>query len=81
VRWGGIENARLGWIGNIHYAGNDGWASFAMHITGARTSRTMDITLQRQHGRWNVASGRLVTDSGHVIEVSVTTKAVQGCAE
>jgi hypothetical protein len=78
---GGIEEARLGWVGNIHYAGNDGWASFAMHITGARTNGTMDITLQRQHGQWNVESGRLVTDSGHVIKVSETTKAAQVCAE
>jgi|SRR5208282_478582 hypothetical protein len=77
---GGVENARLGWIGNIHYAGNQGWASFAMHITGARTNATMAITLQREHGRWNVESGRLVTDSGHAIEVSETAKAAQVCA-
>jgi hypothetical protein len=66
---GGVEQARLNWIGNIHYDGNDGWASFKMHVIGARTNGTMDVTLQRQRGEWNVAQGRLVTDSGTVVRI------------
>jgi hypothetical protein len=41
-----------------------------MHVMGARTNGTMDITLQRQRGEWNVASGRLVTDSGRVVKIT-----------
>jgi hypothetical protein len=67
---GGVAHARLNWIGHIHYEGNDGWASFEVHVIGARTSGTMDVTLQRQRGHWNVASARLVTDSGRVVEVT-----------
>jgi hypothetical protein len=66
---GGVEQARLNWIGNIHYDGNHGWASFKMHVIGARTNGTMDVTLQRQRGEWNVAQGRLVTDSGKVVRI------------
>src|SRR5487761_898094 len=66
---GGVEDAKLGWIGNIHYAGDKGWASFKMHLVGGRTNGTMDITLQRQLGKWNVASGKLVTDSGHIVKI------------
>src|ERR1700682_5487797 len=40
---GRVEHARLNWIGNIHYDGSDGWASFKMHVTGGRTNGTMDI--------------------------------------
>jgi len=67
---GGVEHARLNWIGSIHYEGNDGWASFKMHLVGARTNGTIDLTLQRQSGEWNVASGRLVTDSGLVVKIT-----------
>ena len=67
---GGVEHARLNWIGNIHYEGNDGWASFKVHLSGARTNGTINLTLERQSGEWNVASGRLVTDSGRVIEIT-----------
>jgi len=67
---GGVEHAQLNWIGNIHYDGNDGWASFEMQVMGARTNGTIDITLQRQRGRWNVAGGRLVTDSGRVVRIT-----------
>ena len=66
---GGVETAKLGWIGNIHYAGSNGWASFKMHVVGGRTNGTMDITLQRQLGKWNVASGKLVTDTGHIVKI------------
>jgi hypothetical protein len=69
---GGVEKAKLGWIGNIHYAGNNGWASFKMHVVGGRTNGTMDITLQRQLGKWNVAVGKLVTDSGHIVKIDGT---------
>ena len=77
---GGVEDARLNWIGSIHYDGNDGWASLAMHVTGARTNGTIDVTLQRQHGEWKVSSGRLRTDSGRVIEIAESAKPVQVCA-
>ena len=66
---GGVKHARLNWIGNIHYDGDDGWATFKMHLTGARSRGTMDVLLQRQRGEWNVASGRLVTDSGEVVSI------------
>jgi hypothetical protein len=67
---GGAAHAQLNWIGHIHYEGNEGWASFEMYVTGARTSGTMDITLQRQRGHWTVAGGQLVTDSGSVIKIT-----------
>jgi hypothetical protein len=67
---GGVEHARLNWIGNIHYDGTDGWASFTVYVTGARTNGTMDVTLQRQRGRWNVSTGSLVTDSGAVVKIT-----------
>jgi len=67
---GGVEHARLNWIGNIHYDGNEGWASFKVDLTGARTNGTMDVTLERRRGKWNVASGQLVTDSGRVVTIA-----------
>jgi hypothetical protein len=67
---GGIQEARLGWIGNIHYAGNNGWASFNLHVVGARTNGTVDITMQRQLGKWSVADAELVTDSGQVVKIA-----------
>jgi hypothetical protein len=66
---GNVEHARLNWIGNIHYEGNDGWASFKLHLKGDRANGTMDLTLQRQRGEWNVAAGRIVTDTGHVVTI------------
>jgi len=66
---GNVEHARLNWIGNIHYDGSDGWASFKMHLKGDRDNGTMDLTLQRQRGQWNVAGGRIVTESGHVVTI------------
>ena len=66
---GNVEHARLNRIGNIHYDGSDGWASFKMHLKGDRANGTMDLTLQRQRGEWNVAAGRIVTDSGHVVDI------------
>ncbi|HLI82259.1 MAG TPA: cytochrome c oxidase assembly factor Coa1 family protein [Candidatus Binataceae bacterium] len=66
---GNVEHARLNWIGNIHYDGTDGWASFKMHLTGARANGTMDLTLERQRGEWNVAAGRIVTDNGQVVTI------------
>ena len=51
---GGVEHAQLNWIGNIHYDGNEGWASFEVQVTGARTNGTIDVMLQRQRRRWNV---------------------------
>lgn len=71
---GGVEQARLNWIGHIHYDGNDGWASFKMHVIGARTNGTMDIMLQRQSGEWNVAGGQLVTDSGRIVKLAEPEK-------
>jgi len=70
---GGVEHARLNWIGNIHYDGSDGWAAFKVHLKGARANGTMDITLQRQRGAWNVASGRIVTDQGRIVEIGEST--------
>ncbi len=67
---GGIEDARLGWIGNIHYAGTDGWASFNLHVIGARANGTVDITMQRQLGKWTVTDAELVTDSGQVVKIA-----------
>jgi hypothetical protein len=66
---GGVEHARLNWIGNIHYDGDEGWATFKMYVQGARSSGSMDVILQRQRGEWSVASGRLVTDSGEVVSI------------
>jgi hypothetical protein len=66
---GGVSYARLNWIGNIHYDGDEGWATFKMHVDGRRASGTMDVILERQRGAWNVASGRLVTDSGAVVSI------------
>lgn len=67
---GGVEHARLNWIGHIHYDGADGWASFEVHLTGVRTNGTVDVTLQRRRGHWNVAAGQLVTDSGRVVTIA-----------
>jgi hypothetical protein len=67
---GGVEHARLNWIGHIHYDGNDGWASFEMQVIGARASGTMDVTLERRRGKWNVSNGQLVTDSGRVVKIA-----------
>jgi hypothetical protein len=67
---GGVEHARLNWIGHIHYDGRDGWASFEVHLIGARTNGTVDVTLQRRRGQWNVAAGQLVTDSGRVVTIA-----------
>ena len=67
---GGAMHTRMNWIGHIHYEGDDGWASFAMQVTGPRATGTMDITLQRRRGRWNVAGGRLVTDAGQTVEIA-----------
>jgi cytochrome oxidase complex assembly protein 1 len=66
---GNVEGARLNWIGNIHYDGEDGWASFKVHLNGARANGTMDVTLERQRGEWNVAGGRIVTNQGRVVEI------------
>ena len=71
---GNVEHARLNWIGNIHYDGSDGWASFKMHLKGDRANGTMDLTLQRQRGEWNVAAGRMVTDNGHVVTIGEDTE-------
>jgi hypothetical protein len=71
---GSVEHARLSWIGNIHYDGTDGWASFKMKLTGARANGTMDLTLQRQRGEWNVAAGRIVTDRGQVVTIGEDTE-------
>jgi hypothetical protein len=67
---GGVERTRLNWIGNIHYDGNEGWASFKMHVIGGHTNGTMDVTLQRERGQWNVISGTLVTDSGRIVTIT-----------
>ncbi len=67
---GGVEHAQLNWIGNIHYHGNEGWASFEVQVTGARTNGTIDVMLQRQRRRWNVMSAQLVTDSGRVVSIT-----------
>ncbi len=67
---GGVENARLNWIGHIHYEGIDGWASFALQVTGARTNGTMDVILKVQSGHWVVSSGRLITDAGRTLTIT-----------
>lgn len=69
---GGAVNARLNWIGSIHYDGDASWAIFRLQLSGVHNHGTMDVTLQRRHGQWNVAKGHLVTDSGQAIEVSDT---------
>jgi len=71
---GNVEHARLNWMGNIHYDGEDGWASFKVHLKGARASGTMDVTLERQRGEWNVAGGRIVTNKGRVVEIGDSTE-------
>jgi hypothetical protein len=68
---GEVEHARLNWIGHIHYEGSDGWASFEVRVTGARTTGTLDVILQRQRGIWNVAGGHLVTDSGRALAIVI----------
>ncbi len=78
---GGDVHAQLNWIGSIHYEGDASWASFSLQIAGARRHGTMDVTLQRQHDKWSVTNGRLVTDSGSVLEISTaTTRAPELCA-
>jgi Cytochrome oxidase complex assembly protein 1 len=67
---GGAVHAQLNWIGSIHYEGDASWATFRMEVSGARANATMDVTLQQQGGRWNVANGRLVTDSGQIVHVA-----------
>ncbi|HVN27393.1 MAG TPA: cytochrome c oxidase assembly factor Coa1 family protein [Candidatus Binataceae bacterium] len=67
---GNVEYVRLNWIGNIHYDGEEGWASFKVHVKGARAHGTVDVTLQRQHGAWNVASGRITTSQGRIVEIA-----------
>ena len=66
---GGVEHARLNWIGNIHYDGEQGWASFGVYLKGARAEGTVDVNLQRERGKWNVVSGRLITDDGRLVEL------------
>jgi len=72
---GNVEHARLNWIGNIHYEGNDGWASFKVHLNGDRDNGTMDVTLERQRGQWNVVAGRITTDSGRAIAIGENSTA------
>ena len=72
---GNVQHAHLNWIGNIHYEGNDGWASFKLHLKGAREDGTMDITLQRQRGQWNVVGGSITTDSGRAIPIGESVAA------
>ena len=67
---GGVVDARLNWIGSIHYAGDASWATFRLQVSGALAHGAIDVTLQRLHGRWNVANGYLVTDSGQAVEIS-----------
>jgi hypothetical protein len=71
---GGVKHARLNWIGNIHYDGEDGWASFKVHLRGARADGTVEVTLQREHGAWNVTSGRVMTNDGRIVEIEPTTE-------
>ena len=66
---GGVETARLGLIGSIHYAGSGGWASFKMHIIGMRTNGTLDVSLERAMGKWTVASARMHTDAGQTVKI------------
>jgi hypothetical protein len=74
---GNVQHAHLNWIGNIHYNGNAGWASFKLHLTGDRANGTMDVIVQRQRGQWNVASGRIVTDSGQVVTIGEDSQRAQ----
>ncbi len=67
---GGAVDARLNWIGSIHYDGDASWATFRLQLRGALTNGTMDVTLQRRRDQWNVAEGYLVTDSGQAVELS-----------
>jgi hypothetical protein len=68
---GGAVHAQLNWIGSIHYEGDASWATFRMEVSGARANATMDLTLQRQAGQWNVANGRLIMDSGQIAQIPV----------
>ena len=67
---GGVVDARLNWIGSIHYDGDASWATFRLQLNGTLTNGTMDVTLQREHGQWNIATGHLVTDSGRTVEIT-----------
>ncbi len=67
---GGAVDARLNWIGSIHYEGDASWATFRLQLSGALTNGTFDVTVHRRHGQWNVANGHLVTTSGQAAEVS-----------
>ncbi len=67
---GGAVDARLSWIGSIHYDGDASWATFRLQLSGALTNGTIDVALQHRHGQWNVANGRLVTISGQAVEIS-----------
>lgn len=67
---GGVEYAHLNWIGNIHYSGEDGWASFKVHLKGERANGTMEVTLQRERGTWNVTGGRIDTTDGRSVEIA-----------
>ena len=71
---GGVEYAHLNWIGNIHYDGEEGWASFKVHLKGERANGTMEITLQRERGTWNVTSGRVDTTDGRTVEIEPITE-------
>jgi len=66
---GDVRHARLNWIGNIHYDGEEGWASFEVHLKGTRASGTMEVTLQRQRGRWNVVGGIITTNEGRIVDI------------
>ena len=66
---GGVETAKLGLVGSIHYAGTEGWASFRMHVIGMRTNGILEVNLQRALGKWTVASARLTTDMGEVVKI------------
>jgi hypothetical protein len=66
---GGVEIAKLGLIGSIHYDGDGGWASFRTHVIGERTNGTLEINLQRALGKWTVGSARLTTDSGQIVRI------------
>jgi hypothetical protein len=69
---GGTVDARLNWIGSIHYDGDASWATFRLQVSGVLNNGTMDVTLQRRHSQWNVADGHLVTATGRVVEISDT---------
>ena len=66
---GGVETAKLGLVGSIHYAGTGGWASFKMHIIGMRTNGTLEVSLERAMGKWSVAGARLITDAGKTVKI------------